>query len=68
MIPIEIKKSSSVKIIKNKIVSRSRTTVTVNFVKNICIELDMLTWLMTNPFVASVMILLIADPMDPFNR
>ena len=28
--------------------------------------MDMLTWLMTNPFVASVLILGITDPRDPF--
>ena len=28
--------------------------MTANVVKFICIELDKLTWLMTNPFVASV--------------
>ena len=37
-----------------------------NFVKIICIELDMLTWLMTNPFFASVLILVIADPRNAF--
>ena len=31
-----------------------------NFVKIICIELDILTWLMINPFIASVLILVIA--------
>ena len=66
MIPIEIKNSSSVEMFKHKI-SGCLTTVTANFVKIICIELDMLvTWLMTNPFVASVLILVIADPRDPF--
>ena len=50
---------------KNK-VSGSPTTVTANFVKIICIELDMLTWLMTNPFVTSLLILVIANPWHPF--
>ena len=39
--------------------------MTANIVKIICIELDMLIRLMTNPFVASVLILGIADPRDP---
>ena len=43
----------------------SLTTVTANFVNIICIELDILTWLMTKPFVASVLILVIADTRDP---
>ena len=47
-------------------VSGSLTTVTANFIKIICIKLDMLTWLMTNSFVASVLILAITDPRDPF--
>ena len=61
MITAEIKNSSSVEMFKNRI-SGSLTTVTANFVKILGIELDMLTWLMTNPFVASVLILVIADP------
>ena len=35
--------------------------------KTICIELDMLIWLMTKPFITSVLILVIADPRDPFS-
>ena len=65
MIPIEIKNSSSFEMFKNKI-SGSLTTVTANFVMIICIELEMLTWLMINPFVASVLTLAIAYPKDPF--
>ena len=67
MIPAEIKNSSSVEMFKSRI-SGSLTTVTANFVKIVCIELDMLTWLMTNPFVASVLILVIADPRDPLTH
>ena len=52
-------------IIKNTI-SGSLTIVTANFVKIICIELDMLHWLMTNSFVASVFILAILDPWNSF--
>ena len=37
-----------------------------NFVKTICIRLDMLTWLMAIPFVASVLIQVIAHPRNPF--
>ena len=40
--------------------------MTVNFVTIICIALDMLTCLMTNPFVASVLILAIVNSRDPF--
>ena len=65
MIPIELKNSSTVEMFKDKI-SGSLTAVTVNFVKIICIELDMLTWLITDPFVASLLILVIADLKDPF--
>ena len=64
MIPTEIKNSLSDEIFKNKI-SGSLTTVAANFVYVICVELNMLTWLMTNPFVASVLILVIVDPRDP---
>ena len=67
MIPAEIKNSSSVEMFKNRI-SGSLTTVTANFVKIVRIELDMLTWLMTNPFVASVLILVIADLRDPLTH
>ena len=44
MITIEIKNSLTVEIFK----SESLKTVTASFVKIICIELDMLTWLMSN--------------------
>ena len=40
--------------------------MTANFVKIICIEMDMLTWLMTNPFLALVLILVIRNSRDPF--
>ena len=40
--------------------------VTEIFVRTICIELDMLTWLVTNPFSSSVLILVIADTRDTF--
>ena len=53
MVPIETKNSSSVEIFKNA-VSGSLTIVTAAFVKITCVELDMLTWLITNPFVASL--------------
>ena len=44
MIPTEIKNSSGLEVFKNKIlVSGSLTTVPANFVKIICIELNMLT-------------------------
>ena len=45
------------KSLKREQVSGSLTTVTANVVKIICIELDVLTWLMANSFVASVLIL-----------
>ena len=40
--------------------------MTANSVKIICIELDVLTWLMPNSFVVSVFILVIADSRDAF--
>ena len=66
MIPREIKNSSSIEMFKNKIRMWELKTLTANFIKIICIGLNVLTWLMTNPFVASVLILVIADPRDPF--
>ena len=47
-------------------VNGNLTTVATNFVKFICIELGMLTWLITNPFAASVLILVTSVPRDPF--
>ena len=64
MIPIDIKNFSSVELFKNK--SGSLTTVTANFVKIIFIELDMLTRLMTNSVVVSVLIQAIADSRNLF--
>ena len=52
----EIKNCSSVEIFKNKINNWEPNDCDCNFVKIICIELDMLT-LITNPFVPSVLIL-----------
>ena len=45
MIPIEMKNSLTVEIFKSKISKWGLTTVTANFAKVICIELDTLTWL-----------------------
>ena len=64
MIPKDIKNFSSVELFKNK--SGSLTTVTANFVKIIFIELDMLTRLMTNSVVVSVLIQAIADSRNLF--
>ena len=44
----------------------SLTSVTATFLKIICIALDMLTWLMTNLFIASVLIMIIEDPWNTF--
>ena len=41
-------------------------TVTENFIKIVCITVDMLFWLITNPFVASVLTLVIADLREAF--
>ena len=54
------------KYLKIKLVSESLASVTANVVKIICLQLDMLTWLMTNPFVAAVLIQVIVDHTDPF--
>ena len=47
----EIKNCSSVEMFKNKINKWEPNDCDCNFVKIICIELDMLTWLITNPFL-----------------
>ena len=60
MIPTDIKSSSNAEMFKTKIRKRKP------FVKICCIDLDMLTWLMTNPFVSSVLILVIAGPRNRF--
>ena len=64
MIPIEIKISLRVEMFKNKISKWESNDYDSNLDKIICIEMDMLTWLMTNPFIASILILVITDPRD----
>ena len=54
MLPAEIKNSSNIEMFKNKLSKRAPSNCNCNFAKIICIELDMLTLLMTNPFFASV--------------
>ena len=66
MIHIEIKNSSCAEMFKNKISSGCLTTVTANFFKMNLFRIAYVTWFMTNPFFAAVLILFITDPRNSF--
>ena len=66
MIPIEIKNSSTVEKFKNEISNWKHNGCDCKFCQDYLYRIGILTWLMTNPFAASVLILVIPDPNDPF--